>query len=148
MKVLLIKEVKNVGKAGEIKEVKDGYGKNFLIAKGLAKLATTEVIRRWEAEQRAKKEREIQEIRDLEALKAKIGSIKASIRKKLGANGALFGAITKDEIAQILKENHAIDIDKKHIEIANPIKSTGLFEIDIKLGHGIHAKLSLEVTGE
>ncbi len=147
MKVLLIKDVKNLGKAGEVKEVKDGYGKNFLIARGFAKLATPEVIEAWEREQAQKAAQEEQEIKQLQALKEKIENIKLLIRHKAGANGALFGAITNKEVAEALREK-GIEIDKKHIDIHPPIKQAGEYEIDIKLGHGIHAKLDLIVEAE
>ncbi len=147
MKVLLIKDVANLGKAGEVKEVKDGYGKNFLIARGFAKLATPEVIEAWEKEQAKKAQEQAKEIEKLNALKEKIESMKLVIKHKAGANGALFGAITNKEVAQALKEK-GIEIDKKHIDIHPPIKQAGEYEIDVKLGHGIHAKLDLVVEAE
>ena len=147
MKVLLIKDDKNLGKRGEIKEVKDGYGQNFLIAKGFAKQATNEVIRRWEAEQKKKKEAEANELQRLKETQKLLENTKLIIKRKLGANGSLFGAVTKDEIANELKEQKGIKIDKKMVEIKNPIKTSGDFEISIKLGHGIHAKLELTIEG-
>ncbi len=147
MKVLLIKDVKNLGKAGEIKEVKDGYGKNFLVAKGFAKVATDEVIEEWKREQKRKEEEEAAEIARLEALRKKLEGLQLTIRKKLGANGSLFGAITNHDIADALKAE-GIEIDKKIIHLDGAIKATGLYEADVKLGHGIHAKLKFEVVGE
>ncbi|BCD60286.1 MULTISPECIES: 50S ribosomal protein L9 [unclassified Nitratiruptor] len=147
MKVLLIKDVKNLGKAGEVKEVKDGYGKNFLIARGFAKLATPDVIEAWEKEQAKKAQEEAAEIEKLKQLKEKIESTKLIIKHKAGANGALFGAITNKEVAEELKKQ-GIEIDKKHIDIHPPIKQTGEYEVDVKLGHGIHAKLDLVVEAE
>ncbi len=147
MKVLLIKDVKNLGKAGEVKEVKDGYGKNFLIARGFAKLATPDVIEAWEKEQAKKAQEEAKELEELKKIKNQIESMKLVIKHKAGANGALFGAITNKEVASELQKN-GIDIDKKHIDIHPPIKQTGEYEIDVKLGHGIHAKLDLVVEAE
>lgn len=143
MKVLLIKDVKALGKAGEIKEVKDGYGNNFLIGKGLAKLATPAVLKQWEAGERAKKEAEAAEIAKLNEAKAKLEGVKLTIKTKTGANGALFGSITKEEIADELKKQHGIEIDKKSIEHHGALKATGLYDLDLKMGHGIHAKLHL-----
>ena len=149
MRVLLIKDVKSLGKKGEIKEVKEGYGENFLIAKGFALRATDEVIKEWEKEQEEKKANEAKEIEELNRQKEKIESIKLDLVKKLGANGSLYGAVTKDEIAESLKNKHGIDIDKKSIEYGkNALKATGEHEVDIKLGHGIHAKLIVNVIGE
>lgn len=148
MKVLLIKDVKGLGKQGEIKEVKDGYGQNFLIGKGFALLATNEVIKKHEASKRKKAAEEAAEIEQLKALEKVLSKLTLSIKRKLGANGSLFGAVTKEEIAQELEAQKEIAIDKKSIEIDNAIKSTGIFEITIKLGHGIHAPLKLEIIGE
>lgn len=148
MKVLLIKDVKSLGKAGELKEVKDGYGHNFLISKGLAKLATPDVLRQYEAAQKRKAAKEASMIESLNETKEQLGKISLKIVRKLGANGSLFGSITKDEIAEALEKDHDIQIDKKSIEIDNTIKATGIYELDVKLGHSIHAKLKLEVKGE
>ncbi|MRJ03159.1 MAG: 50S ribosomal protein L9 [Epsilonproteobacteria bacterium] len=147
MRVLLIKDVPNLGKAGEVKEVKDGYGRNYLIAKGLAQLATPEVIKKWEEEQKRREAEEAAEIARLQKLKEQIEAITLTIRHRAGANGALFGAITNKEVAQALKER-GIEIDKKHIDIHPPIKQTGEFDIDVKLGHGIHGTLKLIVEAE
>ncbi|MDR2790353.1 MAG: 50S ribosomal protein L9 [Campylobacteraceae bacterium] len=148
MKVLLLKDVKGLGKTGEIKEVKDGYGKNFLLGKGLAKLATNDVVRQYEAEQRKKAAEAEAEIEKLKAADKMLGNIKLVIKRSLGANGSLFGAITKEEIAKELEIQHKLEIDKKNIEIELPIKSTGIFDIQIKLGHGIHSNLTIEIIGE
>ena len=145
MKVLLTQDVKSLGKKGEIKEVKDGYGNNFLIGKGLAKLATPAVIKQWEAGERAKKEAEAAEIAHLTSAKSALEGVKLVIKTKTGANGALFGSITKDEIVDELKKQHNIAIDKKSIEHHGAIKATGNYELDLKMGHGIHATLNLTV---
>ncbi len=148
MKVLLIKDVKSLGKKGEIKDVKDGYGRNFLIGKGFALHATNEVIKKYEAEQKRKAKADADEIQRLKGLEKDIANLKLVIKRKLGANGSLFGAVTKDEIANELKNQHNIEIDKKSVEIDKAIKMTGEFDISIKLGHGIHAKLTVEIVGE
>lgn len=148
MKVLLTKEVKSLGKAGEIKEVKDGYGQNFLIKKGFAKKATEEVLKEWEAEQEKLKAQTQKEIDAYNALKDEIEKIEVKIYKKLGENGALFGAVTAKDVEAALKENHNLEIDKKTISMQKAIKATGNFEIDVKLGHGIHAILKLNIEAQ
>lgn len=148
MKVLLIKDVKGLGKAGEVKEVKDGYGQNFLVGKGLAKVATNEVLKKHASSERKKAENEAQEIEDLKVLAEKLDKIKVTVAKKLGNTGHLFGAVTKDEIAHALKDQHGIGIDKKHINHKEAIKVTGTHDLDFKLGHGMHATIHLEVIGE
>jgi len=146
MKVLLIKDVKGLGKAGEIKNAKDGYARNYLIPKGFAKLATDEVIKQWLEEQKKKEEELKKEVAKLNELKEKIENTKIVIKHKLGANGHLYGAITNKEVAEHLKEK-GIEIDKKQIDIKQ-IKAVGEYSVDIKLGHGIYAKLDLVVEGE
>lgn len=148
MKVLLTKDVKGVGKAGEIKEVADGYGKNFLIGKGLAQAATHEVLKRYESDQKKKAASEAAEIERLNLIKTQLANIKVTIVKKLGNTGHLFGAVTKEEISDALKAQHNIEIDKKELDVKHGIKTTGLHDLDLKLGHGIHATLHLEIKGE
>lgn len=148
MQVLLIKDVKGLGKAGEVKEVKDGYGKNFLVGRGLAKVATNEVLKKHASVERKKAEYDEEEIKELKVIAQKLDKIKVTIAKKLGNSGHLFGAVTKDEIAQALKEQHNIEIDKKHINHKEAIKTTGSHDLDLKLGHAMHATIHLEVAGE
>ncbi|SFV75684.1 LSU ribosomal protein L9p [hydrothermal vent metagenome] len=148
MKVLLIKDVKSLGKRGEVKEVKDGYGKNFLIAKGFAKYATPEVLEQHAQEEKLAKEQLEKEINELKELAQKLDKSEIVITKKLGKNGHIFGSVTKDDIANALKEQHNIVIDKKHINEKNHIKEIGEHDLDFKLGHGIHATLHVDVQGE
>jgi len=148
MKVLLIKDVKNLGKSGEVKEVKPGYGQNFLIKKGFAKAATDEIIAQHK-EDEAKKAQELKdEIEQLKEMGKKLDKLEIIISKKLGQNGHLFGSVTKDEIAHALQEQHGIEIDKKHITDKTTIKTIGEHDLDFKLGHGIHATLHVDVQGE
>ncbi len=113
MKVLLIKDVKTLGKAGEIKEVADGYGKNFLIGKGLALQATNEVIAKHNAEQKKLALKEEEEIKAAKELAEKINSTKLTIRHKVGANGQLIGSVTNKEISEELEKQFSIMVDKK-----------------------------------
>ena len=148
MKVLLVKDVNGLGKAGEIKDVKDGYGQNFLIGKGFAKHATNDVLAKHAAQERKHKENEAKEIEELKALALKLDKLEIIIKKKVGQNNHLFGAVTKDEIAHALQEQHGIEIDKKHIVSKENIKTIGEHDVDFKLGHGLHATLHVDVVGE
>lgn len=148
MKVLLIKDVKGLGKAGEVKEVKDGYGKNFLIGKGLAQNATPEVLNRFKAEQRKLAENEAAEIAAAKELAEKLNATKLTIKHKIGANGHLIGSVTNKEIAEELGAQFSIEIDKKNISLKEKIKTNGIFEVDCKLGHSIHATLKVDIIGE
>jgi large subunit ribosomal protein L9 len=147
MKVLLTQDVKSLGKKGEIKEVKDGYGQNFLIAKGVAKLATPEVVSNWKAEQ----ERMAQELADtlarLEKEEKELAAKNIVITKKLAPAG-IQGSVGKDDIAKAIKEQMNIEIDKKTVELKKALKTVGQHKVDIKLGHGIHAHVTVEIKGE
>jgi large subunit ribosomal protein L9 len=148
VKVLLIKDVKTLGKAGELKEVADGYGKNFLIGKGLALHATTEVLNRYKAEQKKAAENEAKEIATAKELAEKLNATKLTIKHKIGANGHLIGSVTNKEIAESLEQQFSIIIDKKHISVEKKFKSVGIYEVDCKLGHSIHATLKVDIIGE
>ncbi|CZE49173.1 50S ribosomal protein L9 [Campylobacter geochelonis] len=147
MKVLLIKDVKGLGKAGEIKEVKDGYGNNFLIGKGFAKSATTDVLRQFEAAKQRQAEDQRYEVESLNSLKTELEKVRVKIAKQVGANGALFGSITKDEIAAALKEQKNLEVDKKALDLGH-VKTTGIYDVNVKFKHGISAKFEIEVVAE
>jgi large subunit ribosomal protein L9 len=147
VKVLLIKDVKSLGKKGEIKEVKDGYGQNFLIGKGMAKLATPDVVENWKAEQ-ARMEQELKDtLARLTKEEKELGTKNIVIKKKLAPAG-IQGSVGKDDIAKAIKEQMDIEIDKKIVELKKALKTVGEHKVDIKLGHGIHATVTVEIVGE
>lgn len=145
MKVLLIKDVKTLGKAGEIKEVADGYGKNFLIGKGLALQATNEVIAKHNAEQKKLAFKEEEEIKAAKELAEKINATKLTIRHKVGANGQLIGSVTNKEISEELEKQFSIMVDKKSIVVDNKLKTIGIYEVSCKLGHSVNATLKIDI---
>jgi large subunit ribosomal protein L9 len=147
MRVLLIQDVRNLGKKGEIKNVKDGYALNFLIPRNLAKIATDKIVEEWKREQAELEKRRKEEIERFTKEKEILEDGKVVIKKKLAPVG-IKGSVKKDDIAKAIKEQKNIDVDKKHIELKKAIKSTGEFVIDIKFKHGIHAKVNIEVVGE
>ena len=146
MKVLLIKDVKALGKAGEIKEVKDGYGQNFLIGKGLAKLATPDVVENWKTEQEEMERNLRDELARLEAEKITLEAATVKIEKTSAPVG-IKGSVGNADISKAIEEQLNIELDKKHINLKKALKSTGIHEVDAKLGHGIHAMLKVEVVG-
>ena len=144
MKVLLLQDVKGSGKKGDIIEVNDGYAKNFLIKKNMAKQADSVVLRE-KASQVASQERTKQlereaAVKKAESLKNKTIAIKA----KVGDNGKLFGAVTAKEIAEAVT-NAGIEIDKKQIILDTNIKSLGQYNIEAKLYSGVYAKFSIVI---
>ncbi len=145
MKVLLIKDVKNLGKVGDIKEVKDGYGQNFLVAKGLAKVATPKVIEDWKAEQERIEAQRASEMERLGKEKEKIESVEITIQKPSAPIG-IRGSVTNNDISKAIKEQLGFDIDKHKIILKKALKSEGVHSIEIKLGHGINANAKVNVV--
>ena len=147
MKVLLIKDVKSLGKKGEIKEVKDGYGQNFLIGKGMAKLATPEIVEKWKTEQETAAKDLADTLARLKREEKELSDKNIVIVKKLAPAG-IQGSVGKEDISKAIKEQMDIEIDKKIIELKKALKTVGEHKVDIKLGHGIHATVTVEVKGE
>ncbi len=146
MKVLLIKEVKTLGKSGEIKEVKDGYGQNFLIAKGLAKLATPDVVERWREEQANAAAQLKEDMERITEEKKRFEEVTIKIEKPSAPVG-IQGSVGNGDISKAIHEQMGIELDKKNILLKKAIKSTGIHEVDAKLGHGIHATIKVQVNG-
>jgi len=145
MKVLLIKDVKALGLAGEIKDVKDGYGQNFLIGKGLAKLATPDVVENWKTEQARVAQELKDELTRLEAEKITLEAMEIKIEKQSAPVG-IKGSVGNADISAAIAEQLNIELDKKHVNLKKALKSTGIHEVDAKLGHGIHATLKVNVV--
>jgi len=148
MKIILLNDVKGTGKKGEIKEVADGYARNFLISKGLALEATSKNLSDL-AGKVASKQHKI----DLEKQTAMdifnvINEKTLKIPAKAGASGKLFGAVTSSNVAEQIKVQFKQNIDKKKISLKSDIKTYGTFEADVKLYAGINAKLTIEIVEE
>lgn len=147
MKVILLKDVKGTGKAGEIKDVSDGFARNFLIPKGAAKAADAGALndlKNKEAARLHKIEVDKAEARDLAT---KLEAILVKIEASHGADGRLYGSITSQHVADELKKVSGIDVDKRKIVLDNPIKAYGKYEIPVKLyGSEIQGKINLIVT--
>jgi large subunit ribosomal protein L9 len=148
MKVLFLKDVKGSGKKGDVKEVKDGYAMNFLVKRGLAKVATDEVLQKFQAEEKLKIEKEADDIEKAKLNQEKLKNMVVRIRRKAGDTGALFGAVTKDDVVRELKDQHGFSLNKKLIEVNHGLKNIGIHTLDVKLGHGIHGELTVEIGKE
>lgn len=144
MKVLLLSDVKGSGKKGDIVEASDGYAKNFLIKKGLAKEADKTVLSE-KASQTASKERTY--MLEKQEAERKAGELKNKVfdvQVKVGDNGKMFGAVTNMEIATAVTKQ-GVDLDKKQVVIPSPIKSVGVYDIQAKLFTGVVAKFKINV---
>ena len=147
MKVLLIKDVNGLGKVGEVKEVKPGYGQNFLVKKGFARNATPEVLEAWEQGEIVRAKNEAKDVKEANDNKEKIEAAIFTIKHKVGANGHLIGTVTNKEIAHELNKFDIV-VDKKQVHLNDKIKTIGIYEADCKLGHGIHATVKIDVIEE
>lgn len=148
MKVIFIKDLKGQGKVGEEKNISDGYAKNFLIPKGYAIEATAANLNDYKGKKDSEKFKKQQEIENAEAMKEKLGAVTVKITAKSGDNGKLFGSITSKEVAEILKKDFDIAIDKKKIVLPDGIKTTGTHKVEVKLYPGIVATLNVNVLSE
>lgn len=135
MKVIFNVDVKGKAKKGELKEVSDGYARNYLLPRKLASEATADNINALKLKEKAKAAQMAREKAEAEANAAKLGEITVTIRAKAGGAGKLFGAVTSQEISAALKEQHGIEIEKNKIVQAEPIKTFGAYQIKAKLGY-------------
>lgn len=147
MKVVLLKDVKGTGKKGEIKEVADGYAKNFLIKNGFAKKANAEAISENNLQKESVAFHKEMEKQQAVALSEKLKDVKIVLSIKCGENGKTFGSVTSKEIAEQLKSK-GYDIDKKKVEFTQPIKTIGIYKIQIKLHPEVSVKINLEVIAQ
>lgn len=148
MKVILTKDVDKLGKAGDLVNAKTGYARNYLLPNGFAIEATKKNLAEWEKEQEAKREKERAERAEAESLKEKLEAISLDIKAKTGEGDRLFGAITAIDIANKLKEQEGIEIDKKKIDIGENIKSLGRFTVLVRVYPDISANLTVAVDKE
>ncbi|MFR7984796.1 50S ribosomal protein L9 [Zhenpiania hominis] len=146
MIVILQKDLKGTGKAGDVVKVSDGYARNMLIPRGIAKEATEGNIKNLKKQQEIAAEKRAEQKAAAEANAKRIGDLAIEIKTKGGEGGRLFGSITSKDIAQALEDQHQIKIDKKKVELANPIKQTGEFVVPIKLYTDVVAELKVKVT--
>lgn len=146
MKVILLKEVKGLGKAGELVKTSDGHARNLLIPKGLAKEATDTNVRELEKQKAMAAEKKQSEQEEARELAKRLAEVRVKIVTKTGEGGRLFGSITTKDIADALQAQEGIELDKKKFVLDSPIKHTGEFQVEIKLYAEIAARLLVEVT--
>ena len=146
MIVILLKDVKGTGKAGEVVKVSDGYARNLLIPKGFATEASDGNVRNLEKQKALLAEKKNLEHEKAAALAEKLSGLTVNIVTKSGEGGRLFGSITTKDIADALLAQHKIDIDRKKFVLDSPIKHVGDYEIAIKLYQEVSAKLKVGVT--
>ena len=147
MKVILLTDVKGMGKKQDIVNVSDGYARNFLFPKKLAMEATPGAAREVERRQAAERQRETERRMAAEKKAASLRGKVINVVAKCGSQGRLYGSVTGAEIAEALKQQHGVEIDKRKIELSDPIRTVGEVDVVIKLYPEISAKMLVRVTG-
>ena len=147
MKLLLKEDVDGLGYCGDEVEVKDGYGRNFLIPKGKALLATPNNLKAFNHQKRVVQGKVTKVIAAAKAVADEIAKVSCQVKKKVGDTGKMFGSVTAQEIADLLK-GQGVEVDRRKIQIAEPIKKVGEYKIPVKLHSEVTAEIKLVVEGE
>jgi len=148
MKVILKQDVKGLGKKEDLVNVNDGYARNFLFPRGLAVEANATNINIMNTRKEAEKSRKDREKANAMELAKKLAGLEVVIKAKSGENGKLFGSITSKDISDKLKADFNVEVDKKKIVLPDALKSTGVFELDVKLYPEVSGKLKVRIENE
>ncbi|MCB0163198.1 MAG: 50S ribosomal protein L9 [Anaerolineae bacterium] len=145
MKVLLIEDVDNLGYAGDVKEVKNGYGRNYLLPQNLAILATPGAIKQAETIRRAGEKIRAQEREDAQAIANQISGLQLVFERRAGETGKLYGSVTSSDIADAILEKTGIEIDKRKVALAEPLRALGMQDVTVKLMIDLATTIQVEV---
>ncbi|HET6281176.1 MAG TPA: 50S ribosomal protein L9 [Polyangia bacterium] len=145
MQVILKEDLDNLGKSGEVVNVKSGYGRNYLLPRGLAVPATADDISRVEHEKRVIASRTAKLAKETQAEADRLSQVTVSIARAVGEEDKLFGSVTSRDIAEALAEK-GVTVDAKKLELEEPIKALGMTEVPVKLGRGVVAKIKVWVV--
>ncbi len=148
MKIILKRDVEDLGKVGDVLVVADGYGRNFLLPQGIAVKATPGNLKQLEDTIRAREEQKKDELEVAKAMALKIEEVTVVVRAKAGDKGRLFGSVTNTDLGALLLEQHGIEVDKRKILLKDPIKAIGFYQISIKLNPEVVAELKVNVEAE
>ena len=148
MKVILLEEVKGTGKKGQVINVSDGYAKNFLLPKKLAREATESALREWESEQKNRANKRQESESEARALQARLEEKEINITVKVGENGKMFGSVSAKEIAYAVSSQIGIDVERKKINLPEHIKKTGEYKIPVRLFAEVTANISVNITAQ
>ena len=145
MKVILLQDVKGKGKKGQLLEVSDGYARNFMLPKKLAIEATADAVNTMRMNDKAAAEKAAKERAEALEISKKLREMTLTVTAKGGGAGRLFGSVTNQEIADSLKKQTGIALDKRKIVISDPIKAVGTYTVTCKLGYEVNAELRVEI---
>ena len=145
MKVILLKDVPTLGLTGDVREVKDGYARNYLLPRGLAAPATEGRLQSLAHAREASEQRQARLQRDASALKAQLESLVVEIRARAGEDGRLFGSVTAQDIAEAISHK-GVEVSKKQVDVEEPLRATGFYKIPVRL-HQHTAMVEVNVVG-
>ncbi len=145
MKVVLTQDVKGVGRAGELVEVADGFGRNYLVPRGLAVMATGGTVKAVEHQQAVIRRKLEKERAEAESLAAKLQGARVVVKARAGDAGRLFGSVTAADVAEALDRDLGVKVDRRRIELEGPIKSLGEHTVTLRLAPGISAEVRVVV---
>jgi large subunit ribosomal protein L9 len=148
MEILLVKDVPGIGKAGQTKNVADGYARNYLLPRNLAVIASSSAVKQSESLKLASAKREAETLQEAQLLASALNAIQLTFTVKAGTNDRLFGAITAADIAARLEKDHQIHLDKRKIELDHPIKDLGERSVPVKLHPDVTAGVRVMVARE
>ena len=148
MKVILLCDVSKLGKKGDLVEVAEGYGRNFLLPRKMAEEATREKLQEWRQRQQSKENRARKEEEEARSNRAKLQGKQVALKASAGEKGKLFGSVTAAQVAEQIKGRFGIAVDKKDIRLQGSIKELGSFPFSIRLYPGVEAEMTILVEGE
>ncbi|MGI6036596.1 MAG: 50S ribosomal protein L9 [Limnochordia bacterium] len=146
MRVILLEDVKKIGKKGDVVDVNDGYARNYLIPRQLAVEATAGQMKQLQTQKKAAARRAEKEKAEAEAVLAKLDGGKVIVHAKCGEGGRLFGSVTGQDVADAIKGQFGIDIDRRKVELAENIKALGTYQVGVRLYPQMVANITVEVT--
>jgi large subunit ribosomal protein L9 len=145
MKLILQQEVSGLGSAGDVVEVKDGYGRNYLIPRGAAIRWTRGAERQIDSIRKARQTREIRDLDTADDVRQRLENLNVQLQVRSGESGRLFGAVTPADIAAAVKDSGGPEVDKRRIEVGNPIKTLGVHQVAIRLHDEVAARINVNV---
>lgn len=145
MKVIFLNDVKNKGKKGEVKEVATGYAQNFLLKKGLAEEATPANLKKLQEQHDAEEAKAEQALEDAKAMKEELEQKEVEIKTKSGDDGRLFGSISSKQVVEAYEKQHGIKLDKRKLDMSQPLKSLGYHKMSVKLHQEVSAEIRVHV---
>lgn len=148
MQVLLLKDVRRLGKAGDVRNVADGYARNYLIPRGLATLATAGAVREAREHLRAEERRSAREQAQAQSLAERLGGVRLSFKARAGETGRLYGSITAGDIAEEIEKQTGQSVDRRKIVLEEPIRELGTFRVPIRLSGDVSAEVTVTVEAE